>query len=198
MNYVDYITRNMKSLESIAFHTPKKARHSIDIMKYICENCDEKKRLTIMQKDLENALEMPHGTASTAINFVLIPAGIIKTQGRSPATITLQDPLTPIVTGTQIKFNRQFDKTFQEIGMKTMCWSAETKKYGFYTMSKEAVVLCQENQRSEMIQQYRDTIAYLLKGMGCEKIEWDIPSINLAAEATEIEKTAADESQMNL
>ena len=89
MDYVEYLNRNIKSLELLAFHSPKKAQHAIQIMKYICENCDENNQLTIMQKDIENALGLPHGTASTAISSVLIPAGIIIKEGGPPATITL-------------------------------------------------------------------------------------------------------------
>ena len=177
MDYVEYLKRNIKSLELIAFHSPKKAQNAIRIMKYICENCDDNNQLTIMQKDLELALNLPHGTASLAIRSVLIPAGIIVKEGDPPATITLLDDLIPNVTGAQIKFLRKFNETFQETTMKTMCWSEEKHQYGFYTMSKSAVAVYQEKQRNEMLQQYRGTVEYLLQDMGCEKIVWEIPSL---------------------
>jgi|GEM_PF-4223759 len=183
MDYVDYLKRNLKSLESIAYHTPKKAQDAIHNMKYICENCDGNNQVKFMQKNIEDALGMHHGTASIAINVVLVPAGIIKTEGRSPATITLQDPLTPIETGTQKKFIRQLNETFEEIVMQTMCWSEEKKKYGYFTMSKEMVALYQEKKRIALIQQFRDTIEYLLKDMGVEKMEWDSSALIAAPEA---------------
>ena len=182
MDYVDYVTRNMKSLEAIAYHTPKKAQNAIQLMKYICENCDENKQVKIMQKDVEDALGLPHGTASIAINFVLVPAGIIKTEGRSPATITQLDPLTPIETGTQKRYFRQFNETYKVVSLQSRYWSEEKQKYEFSTMSKEAVALSMEKQRTAMIQQFRDTIEYLLKDISNEEIVWDLSLLIIPTE----------------
>ena len=81
--------------------------------------------------------------------------------------------------------------------MKTMCWSEEKKKYGFFTMSKSAVVLYQEKQRNEMLQQYRGTVEYLLKDMSCEKIVWNSPPFVISSEVCKNEKDGTDESDLH-
>ena len=78
--------------------------------------------------------------------------------------------------------------------MKTIRWSEEKRQYGFFTMSKSAVALYQEKQRNKMLQQYRGTVEYLLKDKGCEKIEWNSPSLTISSKALKNEKDGADES----